>query len=245
MTRSSSFWTTAAVAVLLALAGCKKNNASSSGSEVTSLLFDTSSPAVREALATPVDFRITEENYGQWEQAQRFLDALPRSAFASADGTSGNPIDRAVATLEASPRARTAIERTGLSVRDFVLESVALAQAAEAAAGKPAGDVTVPAGNLQFVQRYQSRILQARAEAQAARSRIGTYDEPDTPDVGLQPPTDNPPDLQQGSDIGVIDSASSGERGSQTDSTRREGRATEGARPPSDTVRDTIPLRSP
>jgi hypothetical protein len=241
MTRSSSFWTTAAVAVLLALAGCKKNNASSSGSEVTSLLFDTSSPAVREALATPVDFRITEENYGQWEQAQRFLDALPRSAFASADGTSGNPIDRAVATLEASPRARTAIERTGLSVRDFVLETVALAQAAEAAAGKPAGDVTVPTENLQFVQRYQSRILQARAEAQARRASSDTYSEADTASVGAQVPTDNPSELQQGAEVGTTDSASTGERAPQIDSVPHDGQATERPKPPTDTLRDTIP----
>jgi len=120
--KRSPFWTMPALALWLALAGCKKNSATSSDKEVTSLLFDTSSPAVREALATAVDYRITEENYAQWERAQGFLDALPRSAFASAEGTSGDPVDRAVATLESSPRARTAIERTGLSVRDFALE---------------------------------------------------------------------------------------------------------------------------
>ena len=121
-------------AVLLTLASCKKDSGPSSDNQVTSLLFDAASPEAREALATPVNFRLTNANYAQWEQAQRFLDALPRSTFASASGAGGNAIDRAVATLEASPRARTAIERTGLTVRDFVLETVALAQAAEAGA---------------------------------------------------------------------------------------------------------------
>jgi hypothetical protein len=239
--KRSSFWTMPALAMLLALAGCKKSSATSADNEVASLLFDTSSPAVREALTTPVDFRITEENYSQWEQAQRFLDALPRSAFASAEGTSGDPIDRAVATLEASPRARTAIERTGLSVRDFVLETLALAQAAEANAGKAPGGVTVPAENLQFVQRYQSRMLQARAEASVARERVDTYEEAETTNIGVQPRIDTPPELQQGSDIGTIDSASTDAHGQVTDSVRSDGTATKLPKPPTDTLRDTIP----
>lgn len=220
--KRSPFWIMPALAMLLALAGCKKSSATSSDNEVASLLFDTSSPAVREALATTVDFRITEENYAQWERAQGFLDALPRSALASAEGTSGNPIDRAVATLESSPRARTAIERTGLSVRDFVLETIALAQAAEANAGKPPGGVAVPAENLQFVQRYQSRVVQGRAEARATPANADTYNEADTASV-LTQPTDNPPALDQASDVGTSDSARVGERAQQTDSVRRDG----------------------
>jgi len=236
----SSFWTISALLALLAIGGCKKNNASSSDNEVTSLLFDTSSPAVREALATPVDFRITEENYTEWEKAQSFLDALPRSAFASAEGTSGNPIDRAVATLESSPRARTAIERTGLSVQDFVLETIALAQAAEANAGKPPGGVSVPPENLQFVQRYQSRVVQARAEARTTQANTDTYSEDDTASVGTQAPTDYPPALEQGSDIDTSDSANIGERAQQSDSVRRDGQAAQ-PKPVPDTVHDTIP----
>ena len=238
--KRSPFWTMPALALWLALAGCKKNSATSSDNEVTSLLFDTSSPAVREALATAVDYRITEENYAQWERAQGFLDALPRSAFASAEGTSGDPIDRAVATLESSPRARTAIERTGLSVRDFVLETIALAQAAEANAGKPPGGVSVPAENLQFVQRYQSRVVQARVEARTTQANTDTYSEDDTASVGTQAPTDHPPALDQASDVGTSDSANVGERAQQSDSVRRDGQAAQ-PRPVPDTVRDTIP----
>jgi hypothetical protein len=231
----------AALIVLVALASCKKNSTPTSGSQaVTSLLFDVNSPEARKALATPVSFIITEANYDQWEQAQRSLDALPRSALAGATSAGGNPIDRAVATLEASPRARAAIERTGLSVRDFVLETVALAQAAEAGAGKPPGGVTVPPENVQFVQRYQSRIVQARAESRATRARIEPSREADTMNVGVQP-TSSATQLQQSADVQRSDSASVGEQGRESDSVRRAGQAAARPKPPTDTARDTIP----
>jgi len=227
-----------AALVLLALVSCKKENtSSSSANQFTSLLFDATSPAAREALATPVNFRLTEENYGQWEQAQRFLDALPRSAFASASGGGGNAIDRAVETLEASPRARTSIERTGLSVRDFVLETIALAQAAEAQSGGSLGGVRVPAENVQFVQRYQSRILQARSQAQAMRARVNAYDEVDTTNVGESPVIG--PEVGQGANVPTSDSATVREQNRGNDSIERVRQVPEQQQPRADTVRDT------
>src|SRR2546423_8271776 len=238
----SSFWATpaAAAVVLLTLASCKKDSRPSSGTQFTSLLFDATSPAAREALATPVSFRLTESNYAQWEQAQRFLDALPRSAFASASGAHGSAIDRAVETLEASPRARTAIERTGLSVRDFVLETIALAQAAEAQTGKPPRGVTVPPENVQFVQRYQSRIAQARTEARAMRARAYTT-EADTTGIGLQSSTNIGPEVDQAADARAPDSAAIGERGRAADNLGRASKPPAQPKLPVDTVRDTVP----
>jgi hypothetical protein len=243
MTRSSLWSMAAAAAALLTLASCKKASAPSSDNQVASLLFDVASPAAREALATPVDFRLTDENYAQWERAQRFLDALPHSAFAQATtGGSANPIDRAVEALEASPRARTAIERTGLSVRDFVLETVALAQAAEAETGKAAAGVSVPAENLQFIQRYRSRILQARTEARATSPPSDTYILIDTTSIGAETSVDVAPAVERGADIRVSDSASVGERARNSDSVRRDGQSDDRLRhPPADTARDTIP----
>jgi hypothetical protein len=221
--------------VLLALVSCKKENSRPQANQFTSLLFDASSPAAREALATPVSYSLTESNYARWEQAQGYLDALPRSAFPSASIGQGNAIDRAVETLESSPYTRTSIERTGLSVRDFVLETVALAQAAEASAGKPPAGVTVPPENIQFVQRYQSRIVQARTP-RTIQSRVETYNEADTMSAGVQSPAND-----QGADVPVPDSATVGERGRGSDSTRREGQPPERPKPPLDTARDTIP----
>ena len=226
----SPFWRMPVVAamVFLALAGCKKTSEPAADNQIASLLFDVSSPAAREALATPVDFRLTDQNYAQWERAQRFLDALPRSAFASAAGGSGNPIDRAVATLEASPRARTSIERTGLSVRDFVLETIALAQATEAEAGKAAAGVNVPPENVQFIQRYRSRILLARS---ARPTPTEVSNDVDTTGVGVERPVDVAPEVEAGADARGSDSANAAER------PRDERRSTL----PADTVRDTIP----
>jgi len=224
-----------AAAMLLTVASCKKESAQPSGNHFASLLFDASSPAAREALATPVDFRLTESNYAQWEQAQRYLDNVPRSAFVSGSGASGNAIDRAVQTLEASPRARTAIERTGLTVRDFVLETIALAQAEEAGSGRTPAGVVVPPENVQFVQRYQSQILQARV-ARAERARADAYGQADTTNFGAETPVND-----QRGEVAPPDSAAAGDRSRVSDSTRRAGQPSEKPKPPSDTARDTIP----
>ena len=224
----SRIWMALAAVGLLTLSSCKKDSAAPSANQFTSLLFDASSPAAREALATPVNFRLTETNYAQWEQAQRFLDAVPRSDFASASGAQGTAIDRAVETLEASPRARTAIERTGLSVRDFVLETIALAQAAEAQTGKPPAGVTVPPENVQFVQRYQSRMT-PRTVARSIPARVDTYDQSDTVNAGVKSaPSD------QGA-AGATPESSTVERDRGSDSSAQQ------PKPPPDTARDTIP----
>src|SRR5438552_8549107 len=187
--RSLAFATMVAVA---AGESCKRGNETTSDPMTASLIFDNSSPEAREALATQVDYRLTDANYAQWEQAQNNLDALPRSALGPASSSGGSAIDRAVARLESSPRARRAIESAGLSVRDFVLETVALAQATEAAeTGKSTAAAPVPAENFQFVQRYRSRILRARAEARVARAQAeSNYMQSDTEqssaDVNLQ-----------------------------------------------------------
>jgi hypothetical protein len=234
---NSPIWSAPAIAalMLLAIVSCKRDSDPSSGSQFTSLLFDAASPAAREALATPVDFRLTAANYAQWEQAQRFLEGVPRSALASAPGANGNAIDRAVETLEASPRARTAIERTGLTVRDFVLETIALAQAAEAQSGRSPNGVTVPPENVQFVQRYQSRILQPRTVVRAT-SAPDNYGAADTMSIGVQSTADD-----QGANATTQDSAAVNKRGRGNDSVGLEGQAPDQPKHPSDTARDTIP----
>jgi len=123
-------------------------------------MFGNASPDAREALSSPVNFTITDDSFSQWEKAQANLDKLPRSAIPSSPGVGSTAVDRAVNRLESSPYARTAIERTGLSVKDFVLQTIALAQAAEAAqTGKSLSGAPIPRENFQFVQRYTARAL--------------------------------------------------------------------------------------
>lgn len=163
--------------LLLLLGGCKRE--SRDGTEVltASLMFDNASPEVREALASRVDFRIDDDSFARWEAAQDNLDELPRSAIKSTSMSGGNAVDRAVARLQSSPRARRAIERAGLSVREFVLATIALAQATEAAqTGRSTSPVPVPPENFQFVQRYTARVLRSRHQERVARAEEGSYD---------------------------------------------------------------------
>ena len=151
--------------LVLAVAGsCKRESPGGADTLTASLIFDNASPDAREALASNVDFRITDTNFAQWEKAQRNLEKLPRSAIPSRPGVGRTAVDRAVSRLESSPYARTAIERTGLSVREFVLQTIALAQVAEAAqTGKSLSGARIPPENFQFVQRYTARALYSRS----------------------------------------------------------------------------------
>jgi len=163
-----------AILVLSAVLGCKRENQNEAESLTASLMFDNASPDAREALASRVDFKITDASFAQWEKAQRNLEKLPRSAIPSAPGIGSTAVDRAVSRLESSPYARTAIERTGLSVREFVLQTIALAQVAEAAqTGKSLSGATIPPENFLFVQRYTARALYSRSRA---RTESRTYD---------------------------------------------------------------------
>ncbi len=167
----------AALTILLMLVagGCKRENRDGTGALTASLIFDNASPDVREALASSVDFRINDDNFARWEEAQRNLEELPRSAIPTGSVAGRTAIDRAVARLESSPYTRTAIERAGLSVREFVLETIALAQATEAAqTGKTLSQTLIPAENFQFVQRYAARALYSHSRV--ARGEAQNYD---------------------------------------------------------------------
>ena len=169
------------VPLVLFVGGCRRESRDGAEALTSSLMFDNASPEAREALASRVDFRITNDNFARWEAAQNNLDALPRSAIGPTSTAGGNAVDRAVARLESSARARRAIERAGLSVREFVLATIALAQATEAAqTGKSTSPVPVPPANFQFVQRYAARVLRSRQQERVARAEASLDVELDT-----------------------------------------------------------------
>jgi hypothetical protein len=173
--------------------GCERSSSGASDPLAASLIFDNGSPEAREALSTTVDFQLTEENFARWEEAQSNLEDLPRSAIQSGAASGKNAVDRAVTRLESSRRARRAIEASGLSVRDFVLETIALAQASEVAeTGKSTSATPIPPENFQFVQRYRGRVLLARREDRLAREQSEAFDmhvdtsESSNPDMNMQ-----------------------------------------------------------
>jgi hypothetical protein len=155
------------IALLLCAGACKK---SGSPDESPGGFLTGASGEAKEALSAPVSFALNEDNFAKWVIAEANLDHVPSSELSSAAAAGGSAIDRAVARLEGSPRAKRAIEEAGLSVRDFVLETVALAQAVQASqSGRSTVASGVADGNFAFVERYRDRIRAAGLESDLAR----------------------------------------------------------------------------
>jgi hypothetical protein len=215
----------AALLILLPLlvGGCKREPPSATATLGSSLIFDNASPEALEALASPVDFRINDDNFGRWEEAQSNLEDLPRSALPAKSPPGGNVFDRAVARLESSPYTRTAIERTGLSVREFVLETIALAQATEVArTGKSLSRGSIPRENFQFVQRYTSRALYSRSRV-ARGDVLSNESNPDVDFMSEQSGANLPMQMDEPEHNGEMRDSADSVRGSP------------------DSVRDTVP----
>jgi hypothetical protein len=74
---------------------------------------------------------VSSEQYRQWYAAHQSLDRRIASRFGALlqpSAPTERTIDRAVAFLNGEPRARDAIRRSGMSVRAFVLTTIALEQ---------------------------------------------------------------------------------------------------------------------
>jgi hypothetical protein len=100
-----------------------------------------------------LDYDLTSDNYRRWLAANDALDSAriepdvrlnPRTA-------TGDDIDAAVQALEADERASTAIRGADISVRDYVLTSVALAQSWDAI-DRPTRVTGIPVANVNFLR---------------------------------------------------------------------------------------------
>lgn len=93
--------------------------------------FSSSSGEVALSDGGSLEFSITSEQYKQWYAAQQALDKRIASRFGALlqpASPSERSIRRAIEYLESQPSARQAIERAGMSVRGFVVTTVALEQ---------------------------------------------------------------------------------------------------------------------
>lgn len=162
-------WLLPAGSVLLLLA-CDRGRDTVSGGDVLS------DSVSYEAL----DYTLTSDNYNKWLVAQRALDSAGVEAPARLDirRVSDEDIDRVTESLEREPRARAAIESADMSVKDFVLTTVALAQSWDAVNGPAARVVGARPENLDF--------LRQRVRTDAAvqtRPTGGIVDDGDSDDV--------------------------------------------------------------
>jgi hypothetical protein len=186
-------WRAVAVAAFsFGAAACTGQTRETTNPLVASLIFDNASPDAREALTSPIDYRITDDNFSRWQEAQENLDQLPRSSIRSSPASGRTAVDRAVARLQSSPLARQAIESAGISVREFVLETIALAQATESAeTGKSTSPTPILADNYQFIRQYRAGGLRAES-----------MEPPEPPDAPEPPEPPEPPESSaESSDI--------------------------------------------
>lgn len=171
--------------IVIAVAAC---NAGDERSDTTAALDSAAlySQVAAGTLAdtTPLralDYKLTTDRYRGWTQAQRDLAALPITGAAPTvrlRQLSDVDVDRAVARLEADRDARTVIERSGLSARDFVLTTLALAQARAAVEDRDRVRYSdLPPENLRLYERHRDDYRRSHRDA---RFRIVDDEDSDT-----------------------------------------------------------------
>ena len=157
----------------LVFAGCKQNaaNAGLGDSALVSHNVDLApgdSPLVATSAST---YRLDDNRYRQWTIAQARLDSLgPIDAPVRLTSLDPSPadIDRTVAFLESRPDTRNALAASGLSARDYVLTTLALAQARGATVD------TVETDNERFISQHRTDFDE---RVRRSRFRVVEYDD--------------------------------------------------------------------
>jgi hypothetical protein len=122
--------------LLATLAACRGSNNASG--DVDTALLHRAGGDVMLADGGRVEYEITSDRYRQWETARRALRAEKISFAVRLDPLRVTEADlqRAVDFFERNGKARRAIEATGMSVRDYVLTTLALEQQMAVASGR-------------------------------------------------------------------------------------------------------------
>jgi hypothetical protein len=126
------------VAVVFVIAGCHNGDEEPLRRADGSLL-SSSGGDVALADGSHLQFVITSERYKQWEAARSGLRKNVSARFGQLlrpKSPTETTIERAIAFLETDIDTKESITRTGMSVRDFVLMTVALEQEMRAASGQ-------------------------------------------------------------------------------------------------------------
>ena len=145
-------------------------------------------------------YEITSQRYNEWETARRGLRAAKLGLTMSIDPlrVTEADIQKAVTYFERNGRARRIIEDAGLSVRDYVLTTIALEQQMAVASGRW-GDRAAPRAPARPVVTQESLAAEFSRDS-ARRAQVDTVQVRDTVyqpvDTVAPPPADttSPPD---------------------------------------------------
>jgi hypothetical protein len=123
-----------------ALAACKEDRRGEQAAARLDAAYQTSSDGeVELAEGGTLRFSVTSEQFRKWDAAHGGIDRSIQARFGEIlkpEAPSERTIDAAVNYLEGQPTARSAIERAGLNVRQFVVITVALEQEMRLASGR-------------------------------------------------------------------------------------------------------------
>lgn len=121
-------------------AACKEGGRGEQAAARLDAAYQTSSDGeVALAEGGTLRFSVTSEQFRKWDAAQGGIDRSIQARFGEIlkpESPSEKTIDAAVNFLEGQPTARSAIERAGLNVRQFVVITVALEQEMRIASGR-------------------------------------------------------------------------------------------------------------
>ena len=154
-------------------------------------LLSSSGGEVELADGSHLQFVITSERYKQWDAARSALRPNVTARFGQLlqrKSPTEKSIDRATAFLEADVISREAIQRTGMSVKDFVLMTVALEQEMRAV-GDRGSQRSQPAPTRAPLPADSAYVAPPSASLPPA-SRVDTVVRPDT--VFTAPRRDTP-----------------------------------------------------
>lgn len=152
-----------AVAITVPLMAAKCGYANPSGESGGEVISD----SLRAYQA--VDYPLTSDNYNKWIRAENALDSVNVDATVrrSARELTDEDIDDLVESLEKQPSARAAIESSGLSVRNYVLTTIALAQSWDAVNSTTVRFTGMPPENVEFLRRQAAEDPAVRARPRA------------------------------------------------------------------------------
>lgn len=104
-----------------------------------------------------LDYEISSDRYNKWLRAQAALDSVGVDATERVDvrNVSDSDVDRVVRSLDTQANAKAAIESADMSVRDFVLTTVALAQSWDAVNRPGTRVVGIRPTNIDFLRTRQ------------------------------------------------------------------------------------------